>query len=113
MYWNGNPLLVRANGATYFEHWDWLGTVRMRTGPTGAVGSGFSSLPFGDGYAATGDQEYAWGHFAGTEYDYESSTSHAQFRQDDSTQGSWMSPDFMTTATLRVIRKASTATAMC
>jgi RHS repeat-associated protein len=98
IYWDGTQIAYRAyNGQTYFDHRDWLGTERMRTGYTGAVAATFTSLPFGDGAASTlpgGDpaiQDNA--SFATLDQDPESNTHHAQFRNYSPTQGRWLTPD--------------------
>ncbi len=98
IYWDGTQIAYRAyNGQTYFDHRDWLGTERMRTGYTGAVAATFTSLPFGDGAASTlpgGDpaiQDNA--SFATLDQDPESNTHHAQFRNYSPTQGRWLAPD--------------------
>lgn len=50
--------------ATEFEHQDWLGTERARTNVTGTADVGtYFSLPYGDGYAATGSDDDPY-HFA-------------------------------------------------
>ena len=101
IYLDGKQIAYRSSdGTTYFEHQDYLGTERMRTDYTGAVGSSFVSLPFGDGYAGTvikpaGDQDSL--HFAGLDQDVNSSNApiaeHAQFREYSFMQGRWLSPD--------------------
>jgi len=91
-YWDGRPLVYRAGGSMHFQHQDWLGTERARTSYNGSLESTFSSLPFGDGYAPSGPNGEMY-HFAALDFDLESNTSHAQFRQMSSTQGRWMSPD--------------------
>jgi YD repeat-containing protein len=50
LYAGGWHVASYVNGSTYFNHADWLGTVRVRTGPTGAViaNESYASLPFGD-----------------------------------------------------------------
>ena len=52
----------------------------------------YTSLPFGDGYQATGADEDPY-HFAALDQDSESDTGHAQFRQYNNTQGRWHTPD--------------------
>lgn len=97
IYWDGKQVAYRgANGGeTMFQHQDYLGTERMRTTASGQVGSTESSLPFGDAFTkntnAISDPDTK--QFAGQEYDSESSTDHAQFRQYSPLQGRWMSPD--------------------
>jgi hypothetical protein len=69
-----------AGGATHFEHQDWLGTERMRTGYNGAVEGAFASLPFGDGQATAGADGDV-NHYAQLDQDVESWTEHALNRQ--------------------------------
>jgi hypothetical protein len=47
-YWGATPVAYYANGATHFEHQNWLGTERMRTTYNASVEGTFTSLPFGD-----------------------------------------------------------------
>ena len=97
IYWNGTQIAFRdLDGTTYFSHKDWVGTERARTNYTGAVASSYASLPFGDGYTpnvvmSSGDQDNS--HFSLLDYDSESATSHAQYRQYNPAQGRWMRPD--------------------
>ena len=97
IYWDGRQIGYRSiDGTTYFDHQDMLGTERMRTTYSGAVGSTYTSLPWGDGYTATvntsgADQDN--GHYAGLDRDAESDTEHAQFRNYASAQGRWLAPD--------------------
>ena len=74
---------------TYFNHADWLGTVRLRTDQNGAPigGESFTSLPFGDVLSANGASPY---HFTDQMHDAESGLEHFVFRQYSSTQGRWM-----------------------
>jgi RHS repeat-associated protein len=97
IYSDGQQIAFRSiDGTTYFDHQDTLGTERMRTSYSGGVGSSYVSLPWGDGYTATvnrsgADQDN--NHFAGLEYDTDSGTEHAQFRNYASVQGRWLAPD--------------------
>ena len=81
-----------ANGAAHFEHQDWLGTERMRTTYNGGVEGSYISLPFGDGRGTTGTDLDA-NHYALLDYDAETATDHAQFRQYSNTQGRWLAPN--------------------
>jgi RHS repeat-associated protein len=85
-------LALYASNATHFQHQDWLGTERMRTTYNGSVEGSYTSLPFGDGQAATGSDLDA-NHFATLDHDNETDTDHAQFRQFANAQGRWMRPD--------------------
>jgi RHS repeat-associated protein len=91
-YWGATPVAFYSNGSIHYQHQDWLGTERARTGYNGAVEGTYNSLPFGDNLSVSGaDNDPS--HFAQLDHDSESSTEHAQFRQHSSTQGRWMSPD--------------------
>jgi len=91
-YWGSQPVAYYAGSAAHFQHQDWLGTERMRTTYNGAVEGSFTSLPFGDLKATSGTDGDPY-HFASLDYDLETNTNHAQFRQYNSTQGRWMRPD--------------------
>jgi len=91
-YWGSQPIAFYQGGALHFQHQDWQGTERMITSYNGGVEGSYSSLPWGDGYAASGADADAY-HFAQLDHDTESDTEHAQFRQLSATQGRWMSPD--------------------
>ena len=52
-YLGAKPVAFYKNGATYFEHQDWLGTERLRTTYNGGVEGSYTSLPFGDGLTTT------------------------------------------------------------
>src|SRR4051794_21954097 len=43
-----------SSGTTFFNHVDWLGTERVRTGMSGVVSETCLSLPFGDGQSCSG-----------------------------------------------------------
>jgi len=81
-----------ANGTASFEHQDWLGTERLRATYNGGVEGTYQSLPWGDGQSFSGSDQDAH-HYATLDYDSESNTDHAQFRQYSSTEGRWLSPD--------------------
>jgi RHS repeat-associated protein len=80
---------------TYFVHRNWIDTDRVHTGPTGSVVATWSSLPFGDGGIPTGSGSGAadFSRFGNMDYNSESKTYQAQFRQYNETSGRWMSPD--------------------
>lgn len=92
VYWDGQPIAFRTNGTLFFQHQDWIGTERLRTGPSASLVSFFTSLPFGDNYSASGN-DWDWYHLAGLDFDPESNTDHATFRQYSHQEGRWMSPD--------------------
>ena len=83
-------------GSTHFQHLDGQSTERAVTSYNGSVEGWFTSLPFGDGYSASGSDSDPY-HFAMLDKDYygssDSGTDHAKFRLYSDTQGRWMSPD--------------------
>jgi RHS repeat-associated protein len=80
------------SSATYFDHSDWLGTVRMRTNLSGASVETCSNLPFGDSQSCAGTDVSPM-HFTGQTWDSDSGLTHFWFRQYSPTQGRWMAPD--------------------
>lgn len=94
-YWGSRSLAYYYGGATHFEHQDWIGTERMRTSYNGSVEAKFTSLPWGDSLQQikTGGSDTDSNHYAMLDHDAETYTEHAQFRQYNSTQSQWMSPD--------------------
>jgi RHS repeat-associated protein len=85
---------LASDGNIHFEHQDWVGTERARTTKAGAVEGSYSSLPFGDNFAASGTDTNV-GHFAQLDHDLSASSGleHATFREYSSTPGRWLSPD--------------------
>lgn len=92
-YWGSKPVAFYKNGQVHFQHQDWLGTERIRTTYNGVVEGTFTSLPFGDAQTTASGTDLDPHHYAQLDYDSETSTSHAQFRQYNSTEGRWMRPD--------------------
>jgi len=98
IFWDDRQIAFRAQiGTTYFTHRDWVGTDRVHTAPDGTAAARFSSSPFGDNGSITGVTEpqadWDFAHFGGLDYNGETGTYHANFRQYSSTQGRWFSPD--------------------
>jgi RHS repeat-associated protein len=95
-YWAGTPVAfytIGAGAAAHFEHQDWQGTERTRTTYNGALEGTFSSLPWGDAQMTVSGTDLDANHYATLDYDSETVTDHAQFRQYNDTQGRWMTPD--------------------
>jgi RHS repeat-associated protein len=92
-------LATYVNGTTEFVHADWLGSVRLRTGPTGNIVNSYTNLPFGDclgqneGSPCNGLVGALAAHFTDQDRDTESGLDHFLFRQYSSVQGRWMMPD--------------------
>lgn len=96
-YWGSKPVAYYTTAsdggaALHFEHQDWLGTERMRTAYNGSVEGSYASLPYGDGQTTSGTDTDA-NHFAMLDFDTETDTDHAQFRQYSPTEGRWLRPD--------------------
>jgi RHS repeat-associated protein len=91
-YWRSKPVAYYSSGGSqHFQHQDWLGTERRRTSYSGTVEDSYTSLPFGDAQTTGTDTDQY--HFATLDYDSETNTDHAQFRQFSTTQGRWLRPD--------------------
>ena len=105
LYWpNGGPVLGFDWGwATHFQHQDFTGTERLRTGYDGSVEGKYTSQPFGDAQATVagstnGANPHQYGdldayHYSELDHDSESGLEHAQFRHYNSAHAHWMSPD--------------------
>ena len=92
LYAGGLHVATYTNNTTYFDHSDWLGTVRARSSVSGASVETCTSLPFGDAQTCTGT-DWSPLHFTGQDWDSESSLTHFLFRQLSTTQGRWITPD--------------------
>jgi RHS repeat-associated protein len=92
-YWGSRPLAYYDTTTTHFEYQDWQGTERMRASSSGAPEGKFASTPFGDSQSTLSGADTDAYHYAGLDYDSETSTDHAQFRQYSPVQGNWLSPD--------------------
>jgi RHS repeat-associated protein len=93
VYAGGKHLATYADGTTYFDHGDHVGTERARTTATGGGAETCQSLPFGDGMSCTGN-DISPMHFMGKERDPESNLDAFGARFYSSTYGRWMSPDW-------------------
>jgi RHS repeat-associated protein len=81
-----------ANGTTYFNRTDNIGTPRVSTDYTGAVKRTETMGPFGDGFT----ESYAgldFTGFAGGVWDQENNGDHFGAREYAKTQGRWLTPD--------------------
>jgi RHS repeat-associated protein len=96
VYAGGRHLATYANGTTYFDHADWLGTERVRTNVSGAVCETIASLPFGDGQTIAGScsSDPSPLHFTGKERDSESNLDNFGARYDSSSLGRFLTPDW-------------------
>jgi len=95
-------LALYANGTTYFNHSDWLGSIRAWSNISGSSVGTCINLPFGDGQNCTGRSPNSWHYtgYTGLPSDSESGLTHALFRQLSTTQGRWISPDPAGTAAI-------------
>ena len=97
-YWGSKPVAyytTAAGGgaAAHFEHQDWLGTERIRTTYNASVEGTYASLPWGDNQTTTSGTDGDANHFAMLDFDSETQTNHAEFRQYSSAEGRWLRPD--------------------
>ena len=81
------------NGTTYFNHGDWLGTERMRTGVNGNITEVCRNQAFGDSQQCEGE-ETTHHHFTGKERDDETGFDYFGARYYSSSLGHWMTPDW-------------------
>ena len=87
-----SQLAVYTNSTTYFNHRDWLGTVRAWSNVSGSSVGTCTSMPFGDAQTCTGTSANSWD-YTGLPFDSESGMTHALFRQLSTTQGRWTTTD--------------------
>jgi len=92
VYAGGRHLATYNNGTTYFDHGDWLGTERARTGVSGSSAETCTSLPFGDGQSCSGSDPSP-NHFTGKERDSESGLDYFGARHYSSASARFMSAD--------------------
>ena len=76
----------------YFD--DPLGTRRAQTDASGNLEAVYQSLPFGDGYAMSGNDDPTENHYTGKERDTESGNDDFGARYYNSATGRWLSPDW-------------------
>jgi RHS repeat-associated protein len=81
-----------ANGTTYFNRTDDIGTPRVSTDYTGTVKRTETMGPFGDGFTESYTGLDFTG-FAGGAWDQENNGDHFGAREYAKTQGRWLSPD--------------------
>ena len=93
VYADGKHIATYANGTIYFDHADWLGSERVRSGLNGQASEQCANLPFGDGMNCTGGSDTSPIHFTGQEHDTESGLDNFLARYDSSGLGRFMSPD--------------------
>lgn len=94
VYAGGRHIATYSNSTTYFNHSDWLGTERARTGVNGVSCETMTSLAFGDDLATSGScGDPSTHHFTGKEHDSESNLDNFGARYDSSSLGRFMSAD--------------------
>jgi RHS repeat-associated protein len=95
VYAAGRHLATYTNSATYFDHGDWLGTERARSGVNGSICETITSLSFGDGMNTSGScSDASPMHFTGKQRDGESGVDDFDARYYGSGLGRFMSPDY-------------------
>jgi len=94
VYAGGRHLATYTISATCFDHGDWLGTERARSGVNGLVCETITSLPFGDGMNTSGScSDSSPMHFTSKQRDGESGADFFGARYFGSGLGRWLSPD--------------------
>ena len=78
----------------YFD--DPLGTRRAQASAAGVLEATYQSLPYGDGFASTGNDDPTENHFTGKERDAESGNDYMFARYYNSSTGRFLSPDWDT-----------------
>lgn len=87
----GGQVIYGPSGITRYWHPDWLGTSRLTTTPTRAVGADAGFAPFGEPYGQSGQFDFA---FTGSAYvDTAWGIYDYMYREYNPTQGRWISPD--------------------
>jgi RHS repeat-associated protein len=95
IYAGGHHLATYANGTTIFDHADWIGTERARSGLSGSVCESIVSLPFGDGQSTSGScGDPSPMHFTGKQRDTETNLDDFDARYYSSTLGRFISADW-------------------
>ena len=90
----GSQLLATYDSAgLHFFLTDPLGTRRVQVNAAGQVEGTDASLPYGDGFAQTAQDDPNHQHFAQLTYDPESQLDHAEARQYAAWMGRWTAPD--------------------
>jgi len=95
-YWGSTPIesYIASKDMAYFQHRDWLGSLRLETNGTGAVIDTRTSLVFGDGAAnASGNRDNSFDGYTGLWDGASSATNHAQYREYSNILGRWLQPD--------------------
>jgi RHS repeat-associated protein len=94
IYVGASHVATYADGTTYFNHADWLGTERVRTNMSGVACRTNTSLPFGDGESSTGGCFGSPNFFTGKERDSETGLDYFGARYYNSSIGRWITPDW-------------------
>jgi RHS repeat-associated protein len=80
------------SGGSLKQYWhaDWLGSVRLSSTPSRTMYEDLAYAPFGESYARTGQ---SWVPFAGLVDQLENDDFHTLFRDLNTHQGRWLTPD--------------------
>ncbi len=90
-YFGGRTLATVGSVGTSYAHTDWLGTVRARTGPAGALAGAYTSGPFGENLSAIGGASSL--HLTGKYRDGETGFDYSGARYYSSGLGRFLTPD--------------------
>ncbi len=91
-YFGGRTLATVGSAGTSYAHTDWLGTVRARTGPAGALAGAYTSGPFGENLSAIGGASSL--HLTGKYRDGETGFDYFGARYYNSSLGRFLTPDW-------------------
>ncbi len=91
-YFGGRYLATVGSAGTSYAHTDWLGTVRARTGPAGALAGAYTSGPFGENLSAIGGASSL--HLTGKYRDGETGFDYFGARYYNSSLGRFLTPDW-------------------
>jgi RHS repeat-associated protein len=90
----GGGVASYAGGALQnYNHADWLGTTRFSSTPSRTLTADWAVAPYGEHYVTTGPGPNAINLFTGAAQEIAVDLYDTQFREYNTTQGRWISPD--------------------
>ena len=87
---DGAVATCNAAGLEYYRHPDWLGSSRLASTPARTIYGDIAYAPFGETYSQTGSFDLS---FTGQNQDAVPGLYDYLYRENNSTQGRWISPD--------------------
>jgi RHS repeat-associated protein len=89
----GTTAVYSSSGLDHYRHSDWLGSARLATTPTQTVYGEVAYAPYGETYAASGNNDFSW---TGINADIEPANPETLYdfpAREYGIQGRWPSPD--------------------